>query len=217
VAGFYNQVMAPTLDEILNRFHQQTQTLVRSTRSGMGFFARLYMFLCWMGCRHVRTATECDLETVSGPLSSRSVAGAMASGSACHKPRCCFAMIPQCQPRYPPSLQLGPGAHLSRSPLTHSHKDYQIAHVDLIKVQHVNLLWKFRNSLLHAVYDPGGHDLRGGVEPYYVGDISTHTWRLVIPEEFLRNLVTASIQSLLAFCAREGRDPQAHLGKELWV
>ena len=91
----------------------------------------------------------------------------------------------------------------------------QIAHVDLRNVKHVNLLWKFRNSLRHAVYDPGGHALKGGVEPSYVGDISNHTWRLVIPEEFLRNLVMASIQSLLAFCAREGRDPQAHLGMEL--
>lgn len=92
-----------------------------------------------------------------------------------------------------------------------------LANADLDKVKHVNLLWKFRNSLLHAVYDPGGHDLRGGAEPYYVGDIGTHAWQLVIPDEFLRNLVAASIQGLLAFCRTEGRDPQAHLGRGVWV
>lgn len=94
--------------------------------------------------------------------------------------------------------------------------EFHIPGVDFREVQHVNLLWKFRNSLLHAVYDPGGPDLRGGAEPYYVGDIATHTWRLVIPEEFLRTLVGASVQGLIAFCAREGRDPQAHLGMQMW-
>jgi hypothetical protein len=72
-------------------------------------------------------------------------------------------------------------------------------------------------TLPHSVYDPGGHDLRGGAAPYYVGDISTHTWQLVIPDGFLQNLVAASVQGLLAFCRREGRDPQAHLGRNLWV
>jgi len=91
------------------------------------------------------------------------------------------------------------------------------AHADLWKMRHVNLLWKFRNSLLHAVYDPSGFDPGSRVKPFYVGDVSTHTWRLVIPEEFLRSLLTASLQGLLSFCKKEGRDPQAHLGKELWV
>ncbi|HYM05596.1 MAG TPA: hypothetical protein VEU11_03475 [Terriglobales bacterium] len=42
----------------------------------------------------------------------------------------------------------------------------------------MNLLWQFRNSMLHAFADPGGFDIGNRVEPYYVGDIATHTWRL---------------------------------------
>jgi hypothetical protein len=91
------------------------------------------------------------------------------------------------------------------------------AHVGLMKVQQVKLLWQFRNSVLHAFNDPSGHDFSGRMEPYYIGEISSRTWRLVIPEEFLNSLMTTSVQALIAFCKEEGRDPQAHLGRALWV
>jgi hypothetical protein len=92
-----------------------------------------------------------------------------------------------------------------------------IPDVDFSKVQHVNLLWKFRNSILHAVYDPGGFDFPGHLDPYYTGDIDTRTWRLVIPDAFLERLLRASLQNLLVHCKQEGLDPQVHLGRELWV
>src|ERR1022692_236598 len=36
------------------------------------------------------------------------------------------------------------------------------------KVQHLNLLWQFRNCILHAFNDPGGMDLRTRNEPCYL-------------------------------------------------
>jgi hypothetical protein len=91
------------------------------------------------------------------------------------------------------------------------------AHADLWRLQHVNLLWQFRNSMLHAFADPGGFDIGNRVEPYYFGDIATHTWRLIIPGHFLRNLLLNSLDALIAFCRQNGFDPQAHLGRELWL
>ena len=61
---------------------------------------------------------------------------------------------------------------------------------------------------LRAVPEP---DTSGaGIEP-------NRTWRLVIPETFLYRLLTESLDGLIAFCRREGRDPQAHLNRPLWV
>ncbi len=90
------------------------------------------------------------------------------------------------------------------------------AHADLWKPQHLNLLWQFRNHVLHAFADPGGFNLQDRDQPYYVGDVSTHTWRLVMPEQFLRNLLIDGLRGLIAFCRRKGQDPRAHLGQELW-
>ena len=91
------------------------------------------------------------------------------------------------------------------------------AHAELEKLKHVNLLWKFRNSILHAFADPSGFDFGNRVEPYYVGNIATHTWRLVVPEQFLRNLLLGSLDALIDFGRQNGLDPQAHLGRELWI
>jgi len=90
-------------------------------------------------------------------------------------------------------------------------------HPGLLRVQHLNLLWQFRNSVLHAFEDRSGFEFGDRAEPYYTGDASTHTWRLIIPEQFLRSLISDSLSGLITFCRQNGQDPQAHLGKELWV
>ena len=60
-------------------------------------------------------------------------------------------------------------------------------------------------------------DIGNRVEPYYFGEIATHSWRLIVPEQFLRNLLLNSVPTLIAFCCRSGLDPRAHLGRELWL
>jgi hypothetical protein len=91
------------------------------------------------------------------------------------------------------------------------------AHDDLWKLAHVNLLWQFRNHILHAFSDPGGFDFKDHHEPYYTGDVPTHTWRLVMPEQFLRNLLRDGVQGLIAFCRLSGQDPQAHFGNLIHI
>jgi hypothetical protein len=91
------------------------------------------------------------------------------------------------------------------------------AHDHLWRLQHANLLWQFRNSMLHAFADPGGFDIGDRADPYYFGDAATLTWRLVMPEQFLRNLLLNSLDALIGFCRQNGFDPQAHLGRELWL
>jgi len=90
-------------------------------------------------------------------------------------------------------------------------------HRDLRKLRHVNLLWQFRNSMLHAFADPSGFDLGNHSEPYYVGVTTTKRWHLIIPEQFLRNLLLSSLDALIAFCRENSFDPQAHLVRELWI
>jgi len=65
--------------------------------------------------------------------------------------------------------------------------------------------------------DRSGFEFGDRTKPYYTGDASTHTWRLIIPEQFLCTLVIDSLNGLITFCRQNSQDPQAHLGKELWV
>lgn len=210
--------MTVTLDEILDAFRRQVQTLVDQVQQIGNAVFRKALYISMLDglsvCAYGDAMRSGDrFRTFILQI------GGWTDGERISLPQAALLL------RGDPAMSAAISARLANwtwgtpQPITSDpfQQELQTTRGDLRKVQHVNLLWKFRNSLLHAVYDPGGHDLRGGVEPYYVGDITTHTWRLVIPEEFLRNLATVSVQGLLAFCRREGRDPQAHLGEELWV
>lgn len=209
--------MAPTLDETLDAFHRQVQTLVDQVQQIGNKVFRKALYVSMLdglsACAYpderkaedrfqnfiLRISNWTDGERISLPQSALLFCGDPAMS----------AVISARLAKWP----WGTPQPITLDPFQHDLP----ARVDLSRVRHLNLLWKFRNSVLHAFNDPSGFDLRGGVEPYYVGDIPTHTWRLVIPEEFLHSLVTTSVQGLLALCKREGRDPQAHLGNALWV
>jgi Mg2+ and Co2+ transporter CorA len=210
--------MAPTLDEILDAFNRQVETLVDQVQQVENAVFRKALYVSMLDGL---SACAYGNDMTSGERFRTFILqiGGWTNGERISLPQA--ALLFRGDPAMSATIsgQLANWAWGTPQPITSDPfpQALQIGNADLRRVQHLNLLWKFRNSLLHAVHDPGGFDLRGGVEPYYVGDIASHTWRLVIPEEFLRSLLTASLQGLLAFCKREGRDPQEHLGKELWV
>jgi hypothetical protein len=209
--------MAPTLEDVLAVFQRQVETLVdQVAQVGNGAFRKaLYVSMLdgLSGCAYpnetrsgqrFRTfildiANWRDGERISLPQAALYFQGDAAMSAP-------IAEILA-------AWQWGHPLAITADPLANQLP----AHDQLWRLQHANLLWQFRNSILHTFADPGGFDIGDRTEPYYMGDVSTHRWRLVMPEQFLRDLLIDGLNGLIAFCRRSGHDPQAHLGKELWL
>lgn len=210
--------MAPTSDELLAAFGQQVETLANQVGQVENPFFRKALYVSMLDGLSA-CAYGTDMKSGKRFRTFILEIGGWTDGERISLPQA--ALLFRQDPAISATIsgRLATWAWGTPQPITSDPfpQALQITHGGLETVKHLNLLWMFRNSLLHAVHDPGGFDLWGGAEPYYVGDIASHTWRLVIPEDFLHSLLKASLRGLLAFCKREGRDPQAHLGKELWA
>ncbi len=83
-------------------------------------------------------------------------------------------------------------------------------------LQHWNLLWQMRNSLVHEIRFRGrGHQgLATGDAPVYHSqtaleptDDPTETWELVYPFAFLAKLLNTALTNLRAYCERNTLNP----------
>ena len=209
--------MAPTLDDILDTFQKQVEALVAEVAQVQNKAFRKALYVSMLDGL---SACAYPNETKSGQRFKTfvlDVAG-WKDGERVSLPQAAL----YCQADAAMSAEIarllaawpwGRPQSIAADPLP----DQIPAHKDLFRLQHANLLWQFRNHVLHAFADPGGFDIGDRAEPYYMGDASTHTWRLVMPEQFLRDLLLGGLKGLIAFCRKNGQAPQAHLGKELWV
>lgn len=209
--------MAPTLEETLAAFQRQVRTLADQVRQieNEAFRKALYVSML-----DGLSACAYPNETRSGQRFRSFVLniGNWRDGERVSLPQ--SALYFQADPAMNAAIALLLNAWTwgQPQPITSDPFPNQLpAHADLWRLQHVNLLWQFRNLMLHAFVDPGGFDIGNHVEPYYFGDIATHTWLLIMPEHFLRNLLLNSLDALITFCRHNGFDPQAHLGRELWL
>lgn len=82
-------------------------------------------------------------------------------------------------------------------------------------LQHVNLFYKYRNSLVHELREPGhGMEFKVDTEPYYhtrsYSDSKNYTWELVYPLGFYDNLCENAIGSLRDYYLKERIDPYSY-------
>lgn len=79
-------------------------------------------------------------------------------------------------------------------------------------LQHVNLFYRYRNSLVHELRQPGyGMEFTGDSEPLYHSmtdnDTKQMTWELVYPLKFYDNLCDTAIKNLRDFYINDRIDP----------
>ncbi len=85
----------------------------------------------------------------------------------------------------------------------HWPKDIQkpLEDIQIEFLQHVNLFYRYRNSLVHELREPGyGMEFKGDPEPFYHSMTETEskseTWELVYPLQFYDRLCEAAINNL---------------------
>lgn len=89
-------------------------------------------------------------------------------------------------------------------------EDIQIEHL-----QHVNLFYRHRNSLVHEMREPGyGMEFRENEAPFYhsMGNLNdeSYFWELVYPTGFFHQLCVTGIQMLREYYIRGRIDPYDH-------
>lgn len=82
---------------------------------------------------------------------------------------------------------------------------------------HVNLFYRYRNSLVHELRKPGyGMEFKVNNEPFYHSmshietDTETKTWELVYPLGFYAGMCEKAINNLEEYYHRERIDPYSH-------
>ncbi|AFJ02631.1 hypothetical protein Q7C_1482 [Methylophaga frappieri] len=89
-------------------------------------------------------------------------------------------------------------------------EDIQIEHL-----QHANLFYRHRNSLVHEMREPGyGMEFSENEAPFYhsMGNLNdeSYTWELVYPTGFFHQLCVTGIQKLREYYIRDRIDPYDH-------
>jgi len=79
-------------------------------------------------------------------------------------------------------------------------------------LQHVNLFYRYRNSLVHELREPGyGMEFTDDSEPFYHSmtdtESKTETWELVYPLPFYERLCEAAIKELKDYYLKDRIDP----------
>jgi hypothetical protein len=91
----------------------------------------------------------------------------------------------------------------------------------LEKFQHVELLWKYRNSISHEIRELGyGIKLPDDETPFYHSceHKGCSYWELVYPENFIYGIVKTSLSNLYAWCIENRYNPyETHTFGTLWV
>lgn len=109
----------------------------------------------------------------------------------------------------------------------------RLGDINFEKLQHKNLLWLYRNSLMHEYRIPGrGSELgvREVAEPFYqqvsqveeicpqAGLIFTNRWELVYPTEFFRRLAENILGNVAQYHRRENTSPfEAYSDGSYWI
>ncbi len=84
------------------------------------------------------------------------------------------------------------------------------ARVQVEQAQHFQLVYRYRNFLIHEFREPGyamesfGEEER---EPLYHSYVNDHAWRLLYPADFFHRLVAAAVTSLHAWFIHDGLNP----------
>jgi len=79
-------------------------------------------------------------------------------------------------------------------------------------LQHANLFYRYRNSIVHELRKPGyGMECTGNPEPFYhsmtENDSKSETWELVYPLEFYRRLCETAINNLKDYYLKDRIEP----------
>lgn len=99
--------------------------------------------------------------------------------------------------------------------------------VDIYSFIHVNLLWKYRNSLVHEARSLGSIGLFDFVEyPHYVhytklmpeGERDWEVWKISYPTKFFNNLVETALVNVKEKLIEKEQDPRGNYDfEELWI
>ena len=84
--------------------------------------------------------------------------------------------------------------------------------IGLDYLQHLNLFYRYRNSLVHEFREPGyGMEMENDSEPFYhhMTDLDTdaETWELVYPLGFYRRICREAIENLREYYVNQRLDP----------
>lgn len=97
--------------------------------------------------------------------------------------------------------------------------------VDIYNLTHVNLLWKYRNSLVHEARSIGSTELFDHTDyPHYVHftmlekDGEWEVWKISYPIKFFNNLVERSLVNVRTAFIQSEQDPRSNYDfGELWI
>lgn len=86
------------------------------------------------------------------------------------------------------------------------------------KCRHVELLYRYRNFLVHESREPGNSmDVSSAADPHYTTYLGDSRWYLVYPLRCFESLVSRSIDSFRAYLVAESIDPYGLFGMtERW-
>ena len=84
--------------------------------------------------------------------------------------------------------------------------------INLEHLQHVNLFYKHRNSIVHELREPGyGMEFKNDVAPFYHSmsqlDSESYTWELVYPLGFYEKICSSALPKLKEYYIKERIDP----------
>ncbi len=82
--------------------------------------------------------------------------------------------------------------------IQHNDQSGKLSYKEMIeKFSHFNLLWEYRNCLVHEFRQPGyGHELEDDDFPFYQGALGTDEIRLCYPVQFIANLIAPILKNL---------------------
>ena len=97
--------------------------------------------------------------------------------------------------------------------------------VDIYSITHVNLLWKYRNSLVHEARSIGSIEAFDFVEyPHYVHftmlekDRDWEVWIISYPIQFFNNLVETALVNVRERLIETEQDPRGNYDfDQLWI
>ncbi len=84
--------------------------------------------------------------------------------------------------------------------------------INIEHLQHVNLFYKHRNSMVHELREPGyGMEFKNDEEPFYHSmshlENESHTWELVYPLGFYEKICKSALPKLREYYLKERIDP----------
>lgn len=96
--------------------------------------------------------------------------------------------------------------------------------VDINRITHGSLMWKYRNSLVHEARSIGSQELFASEHPHYVHftvfeeECEWKVWRICYPIEFFNNLVEIALRNVREHLIENERDPRKNYDfGELWI